>query len=33
METEVRSKFTGVVSAVNVKEGNAISGGTVLVSL
>jgi oxaloacetate decarboxylase alpha subunit len=33
METEVRSKFAGVVSAIHVKEGNAISGGTVLVSL
>jgi len=33
METEVRSKFTGVVSAVHVKEGNAVAGGNVLVSL
>ena len=33
METEVRSKFAGIVSAVHVKEGNAIAGGTVLVSL
>lgn len=33
METEVRSKFSGVVSAIHVKEGAAVSGGTVLVSL
>ena len=33
METEVRSKFTGVVSAVHVKEGNAVAGGNVLISL
>jgi oxaloacetate decarboxylase alpha subunit len=33
METEVRSKFTGVVSAVHVKEGNAVAAGNVLISL
>ena len=33
METEIRSKFTGVVSAIHVKEGAAVSGGSVLVSL
>ncbi|MDZ4151243.1 biotin/lipoyl-containing protein, partial [Methylicorpusculum sp.] len=33
METEVRSKVAGTVSAINVKEGNAISGGDVLISL
>lgn len=33
METEIRSKFTGVVSAIHVKEGAAVSGGAVLVSL
>ena len=33
METEIRSKFAGVVSAIHVKEGAAVSGGTVLVSL
>ncbi|MDQ5940274.1 MAG: oxaloacetate decarboxylase (Na+ extruding) subunit alpha [Pseudomonadota bacterium] len=33
METEIRSKFAGVVSAVHVKEGNAVSGGSVLITL
>ena len=33
METEIRSKFSGVVSAVHVKEGNAVSGGSVLITL
>jgi oxaloacetate decarboxylase alpha subunit len=33
METEVRSKFSGIVSAIHVKEGNAIGGGDVLISL
>lgn len=33
METEIRSKFTGVVSAIHVKEGAAVTGGSVLVSL
>ncbi|MFZ4503933.1 MAG: sodium-extruding oxaloacetate decarboxylase subunit alpha [Methylovulum sp.] len=33
METEIRSKFTGIVSAVHVKEGGAVAGGNALVSL
>jgi oxaloacetate decarboxylase alpha subunit len=33
METEIRSKFAGVVSAIHVKEGAAVTGGSVLVSL
>lgn len=33
METEVRSKFSGVVSAVHIKEGGAVAGGNALVSL
>jgi oxaloacetate decarboxylase alpha subunit len=33
METEVRSKFAGIVSAVHVKEGGAVAGGNALVSL
>lgn len=33
METEIRSKFSGVVSAIHVKEGAAVTGGAVLVSL
>jgi len=33
METEVRSKVGGVVSAINVKEGGAVAGGDVLISL
>jgi oxaloacetate decarboxylase alpha subunit len=33
METEVRSKTAGIVSAVNVKEGSAVAGGDVLISL
>ena len=33
METEVRSKYAGVVSAVHVKEGAAVAGGNALVSL
>ena len=33
METEIRSKFAGVVSAVHVKEGNAVSSGSVLITL
>jgi len=33
METEVRSKVAGTVSAIHVKEGNAIGGGDVLISL
>ncbi|MDD5320941.1 MAG: sodium-extruding oxaloacetate decarboxylase subunit alpha [Methylococcales bacterium] len=33
METEVRSKFAGVVSSVHIKEGGAVAGGNALVSL
>ncbi|HEY8095791.1 MAG TPA: biotin/lipoyl-containing protein, partial [Methylobacter sp.] len=33
METEVRSKTAGIVSTVYVKEGSAIAGGDVLISL
>ncbi|MEY3808575.1 MAG: oxaloacetate decarboxylase subunit alpha [Pseudomonadota bacterium] len=33
METEIRSKTAGIVSTVNVKEGSAVAGGDVLVSL
>jgi len=33
METEVRSKFAGIVSAVHVKEGAAVAGGNALISL
>jgi len=33
METEVRSKATGIVSTIYVKEGSAIAGGDVLISL
>jgi oxaloacetate decarboxylase alpha subunit len=33
METEVRSKFAGVVSAVHIKEGGAVAGGNALISL
>ena len=33
METEIRSKFSGVVSAIHVKEGAAVTGGSLLVSL
>ncbi|RIZ65701.1 MAG: oxaloacetate decarboxylase subunit alpha [Methylococcales bacterium] len=33
METEVRSKFSGIVSAVHIKEGGAVAGGNALVSL
>ena len=33
METEVRSKTTGIVSTVYVKEGSAVAGGDVLISL
>lgn len=33
METEIRSKFTGIVSAVHVKEGGAVAGGNALISL
>ena len=33
METEVRSKYTGIVSAVHVKEGGAVAGGNALITL
>lgn len=33
METEVRSKYAGVVSAVHIKEGGAVAGGNALISL
>ena len=33
METEIRSKTAGIVSTVNVKEGSAVAGGDVLISL
>ncbi len=33
METEVRSKTAGIVSTVNIKEGSAVAGGDVLISL
>jgi oxaloacetate decarboxylase alpha subunit len=32
METEVRSKFAGTVSAVHIKEGGAVAGGNALIS-
>ena len=33
METEVRSKTAGIVSTINIKEGSAVAGGDVLISL
>ncbi|MDD1612817.1 MAG: sodium-extruding oxaloacetate decarboxylase subunit alpha [Methylococcaceae bacterium] len=33
METEVRSKFAGVVSVVHVKEGSGVAGGDALITL
>jgi len=33
METEVRSKYAGIVSAVHIKEGGAVAGGNALISL
>ncbi|MGZ8162246.1 MAG: sodium-extruding oxaloacetate decarboxylase subunit alpha [Methylobacter sp.] len=33
METEVRAKVAGIVSAVNVKEGGAVASGDALISL
>jgi len=33
METEVRSKFSGIVSAVNIKEGDAVNVSQVLINL
>lgn len=32
METEVRSKYAGTVSAVHIKEGGAVAGGNALIS-
>ena len=33
METEIRSKFAGIVSQIHVKEGSAVAGGDLLISL
>lgn len=33
METEIRSKFAGIVSEIHVKEGGAVAGGDLLISL
>jgi oxaloacetate decarboxylase alpha subunit len=33
METEIRSKFAGTVSAIHVKEGGAVAGGNALITL
>lgn len=33
METEIRSKHTGIVSQIHVKEGGAVAGGDLLISL
>lgn len=33
METEVRSKFAGIVTAVHIKEGGAVAGGNALITL
>jgi oxaloacetate decarboxylase alpha subunit len=33
METEIRTKVAGIVSAINVKEGATVASGDVLVSL
>ena len=33
METEIRSKYTGIVSAIHVKEGGAVAGGELLITL
>ncbi len=33
METEVRSKFSGIVSAINIKEGDAVNVSQVLINL
>jgi oxaloacetate decarboxylase alpha subunit len=33
METEVRSRVAGTVSSVNVKEGDAVAVGQILISL
>lgn len=33
METEIRSKYTGIVSSIHVKEGGAVAGGDLIISL
>jgi len=33
METEVRSRITGTVSTVNIKEGDAVAVGETLITL
>jgi len=33
METEIRSKYTGIVSSIHVKESGAVAGGDLLISL
>jgi oxaloacetate decarboxylase alpha subunit len=33
METEIRSKYTGIVSNIHVKEGGAVAGGDLLITL
>ena len=33
METEVRSKIAGIVSTINVKEGDAVAVGETLITL
>jgi oxaloacetate decarboxylase alpha subunit len=33
METEIRSKYTGIVSNIHIKEGGAVAGGDVLITL
>jgi oxaloacetate decarboxylase alpha subunit len=33
METEIRSKYAGIVSSIHVKEGGAVAGGDLLISL
>jgi oxaloacetate decarboxylase alpha subunit len=33
METDIRSKFAGIVSAIHVKEGSAVASDDILISL
>jgi oxaloacetate decarboxylase alpha subunit len=33
METEIRAKLAGIVSAVNVRQGDSVTVGDVLVTL
>jgi oxaloacetate decarboxylase alpha subunit len=33
METEIRSKYTGIVSNIHIKEGGAVAGGDLLITL